>query len=169
MPSSGHLRPLAFVVLVSRERHHHPSLQHLARGGGGSGGVGGVCEAMLRPPRRLRTPDRDLVEVVAVCELVGAAVKEVEALAHLGEVGLGEGTLTERRRQRLTMISARAALALEEPFAMEEAAMDQPMINVLLKAADEGYPLKEQRKGGSGVRRIQWSVGWTLSRGQVRG
>ena len=57
-------------------------------GGGARGsGVGGGGEAMLCPLCCLCTPDGDLVEIVSICKLIWAAVKYVQALAHLGEIG----------------------------------------------------------------------------------
>ena len=73
---------------------------------------------MLRPARRLRAPDCNLVEVVAVGELVGATIEDVEPLASLGKVGGGEGALGQSLRKRHAVVAAWAALAFKEPLAV---------------------------------------------------
>ena len=104
-------------------------------GGGRRGGSGigaSIRKAMLRPPRRFRAPNCNLVEVVAVGELVGASIKDVEPLASLGEIGGGGGALGQPLRKWHAVVAAWAALALEEPLAMQEAAVDEEVVDVLL-------------------------------------
>ena len=61
---------------------------------GGSCG-GGFGKAMLGPARRLCTPDRHLMVLIAICKLVRAAVVDIEALAHLREVSRSKRTLSD--------------------------------------------------------------------------
>ena len=108
-----------------------------ARGGGGSdcssgGGGGGVGKAMLGPTCRLGTPDGHLVVLIAVRELVRAAIVDVQALAHLCKVSRCKWALGDSGGERLAVVASRAALPFREPLAVEEGAMDEEVINVLL-------------------------------------
>ena len=87
---------------------------------------------MLGPTCRLGTPDGHLVVLIAVRELVRAAIVDVQALAHLCKVSRCKRALGDSGGERLAVVASRAALPFCEPFAVEEGAVYEEVVDVLL-------------------------------------
>eukprot|EP00966_Prymnesium_polylepis_P233533 5401131-Prymnesium_polylepis.1 len=98
-----------------------------SRGAGSS-----VSEAMLGPAGCLRTPDCHLMVLIAIRELIRAAIVDIEALALLGKVSRRKRTLGDSGGERFSMVASWAALPIGEPLTVEEGAVDEVVVDVLL-------------------------------------
>ena len=108
-------------------------------GGDINGGDGGSChrisvvgEAVLGPSGRLGAPNGNLMEVVTIGKLVWAPIKDVKPLTRLGKVSRLRRALGDPLGQSLSVVSAGATLPLEEPLAVQEVPVNQPVVDILL-------------------------------------
>ena len=67
-----------------------------------------------------------------------AAIVEIEALARLRKVSRRKRALSDSDGERLAVVASGAALPFGEPLAVEEGAVDEEVINVLLPHATLG-------------------------------
>ena len=72
------------------------------------------------------------MKIGAISKLIGASVKFVTSAGHFWKVGWVGRALAEALRKLEAMVATRAPLAIHEPFAVQHAAILEPVVDVFL-------------------------------------
>ena len=70
--------------------------------------------------------------MIAIRELVWAAIVDIEALAHLREVSRRKRALCDSSGERLAVVTSWASLPFGEPLAVEKGTVHEEVVNVFL-------------------------------------